>query len=105
MFSGIISNVGTIDQIVRKNEGATLTVSGGDDFKGFELGESIAVNGVCLTVRDSSKETFTVDLSAETLSRTCFKSIENQARVNLERALTPSDKISGHFVSGHVDCV
>ena len=105
MFSGIISHIGKIDQIVRKNEGATLTVSGGDGFKGFELGESIAVNGVCLTVRDSSKETFTVDLSAETLSRTCFKSIENQARVNLERALTPSDKISGHFVSGHVDCV
>mgnify|MGYP000257562719 CR=1 FL=1 len=105
MFSGIISHIGKIDQIVRKNEGATLTVSGGDDFKGFELGESIAVNGVCLTVRDSSKETFTVDLSAETLSRTCFKSIENRARVNLERSLTPSDKVSGHFVSGHVDCV
>ena len=105
MFSGIISNIGTIDQIIRKNEGATLIVSGGDGFKGFEIGESIAVNGVCLTVRDSSKETFTVDLSAETLSRTCFKSIGDRTRVNLERALTPSDKISGHFVSGHVDCV
>jgi riboflavin synthase len=105
MFSGIIRYVGTVDHIVKKNEGATLTVSGGDDFKGFELGESIAVNGVCLTVRDSSRETFTVDLSAETLNRTCFKSIENQTRVNLERSITPSDKISGHFVSGHVDCV
>ena len=105
MFSGIISNVGTINQIIRKHEGAILTVRGGDDFRGFASGESIAVNGVCLTVRDSNKNTFTVDLSTETLSRTCFKNIEDRANVNLERSLTPSDKISGHFVSGHIDCV
>ena len=105
MFSGIISNVGIINQIIRKHEGAILTVRGGDDFRGFASGESIAVNGVCLTVRDSTKDTFTVDLSTETLSRTCFKNIEDRANVNLERSLTPSDKISGHFVSGHIDCV
>ena len=105
MFSGIISDVGTVSRIVRQNEGAELTVHGGDGFKGFETGESIAVNGVCLTVRDSTDDTFTVDLSTETLSRTSFKDIDEQARVNLERSLTPSDKISGHFVSGHVDCV
>jgi len=56
-------------------------------------------------VRDSTKDTFTVDLSTETINRTCFKSIEEGDSVNLERSLTPSDKISGHFVSGHVDCV
>ena len=105
MFSGIVSNVGIINQIIRKHEGAILTVRGGDDFRGFASGESIAVNGVCLTVRDSTKDTFTVDLSTETLSRTCFKNIEDRANVNLERSLTPSDKISGHFVSGHIDCV
>jgi len=105
MFSGIISNVGTVDRIVRKNEGATLTVNGGENFKGFEPGESIAVNGVCLTVRDSTENTFIVDLSTETLSRTCFKNAKERTRVNLERSLTPFDKISGHFVSGHVDCV
>ena len=105
MFSGIISNVGTVHQIVRKNEGAILTVHGGDGFSTFEAGESIAVNGVCLTVRDSSKDTFTVDLSTETLSRTCFQNIREKISVNLERSLTPSDKISGHFVTGHVDCV
>jgi len=105
MFSGIVSNVGIINQIIRKHEGAILTVRGGNDFRGFASGESIAVNGVCLTVRDSTKDTFTVDLSAETLSRTCFKNIEDRANVNLERSLTPSDKISGHFVSGHIDCV
>lgn len=105
MFSGIIQDVGTVDRIDRKNEGAELTVRGGSAFKGFSLGESIAVNGVCLTVRDRTRETFTVDLSTETLSRTRFGKIEDRARVNLERSLTPSDKISGHFISGHVDCV
>jgi len=105
MFSGIVSSVGIINQIFRKNAGAVLTVQGGDGFRGFESGESIAVNGVCLTVRDSTKDTFTVDLSTETINRTCFKSVEKEAIVNLERSLTPSDKISGHFVSGHVDCV
>ena len=105
MFSGIISDVGTVSRIVRQNERAELTVHGGEDFKGFETGESIAVNGVCLTVRDSTKDAFMVDLGTETLSRTGFKDIEEQARVNLERSLRPFDKISGHFVSGHVDCV
>ena len=105
MFSGIVSSVGIVNQIIRKNAGAVLTVQGGDGFSGFESGESIAVNGVCLTVRDSTKGTFTVDLSTETINRTCFKSIEEGASINLERSLTPSDKISGHFVSGHVDCV
>jgi riboflavin synthase len=105
MFSGIVSSVGIVNQIIRKNAGAVLTVQGGEGFSGFESGESIAVNGVCLTVRDSTKDTFTVDLSTETINRTCFKSIEEGGSVNLERSLTPSDKISGHFVSGHVDCV
>ena len=105
MFSGIVSSVGIVNQITRKNAGAVLTVQGGEGFSGFESGESIAVNGVCLTVRDRTKDTFTVDLSTETINRTCFKSIEEGASVNLERSLTPSDKISGHFVSGHVDCV
>jgi len=105
MFSGIVSSVGIVNKIIRRNDGAILTVQGANGFSGFESGESIAVNGVCLTVRDSTKDTFTVDLSTETLSRTCFKNIEDRANVNLERSLTPSDKISGHFVSGHIDCV
>ena len=105
MFSGIVSSVGIVNKIIRRNDRAILTVQGVNGFSGFESGESIAVNGVCLTVRDSTKDTFTVDLSTETLSRTCFKNIEDRANVNLERSLTPSDKISGHFVSGHIDCV
>ena len=105
MFSGIVSSVGIVNKIIRRNDGAILTVQGANGFSGFESGESIAVNGTCLTVRDSTKDTFTVDLSTETISRTCFKNIEDRANVNLERSLTPSDKISGHFVSGHIDCV
>lgn len=105
MFSGIVQSVGTIGEFVQQNEGAVLVVNTEKDFSGFEDGESIAVNGVCLTVVDSTQTTFKLDLSTETLSRTNFKDIKNGDRVNLERSLTPSTKISGHFVSGHIDRV
>ena len=105
MFSGIVLSVGTIGEYVQKNEGAVLVVNTEKDFSGFEDGESIAVNGVCLTVVDSTETTFKLDLSTETLSRTNFKSAKKGDRVNLERSLTPSAKISGHFVSGHIDQV
>ena len=103
MFSGIVLSVGTIGEYIQKNEGAVLVVN--TDLSGFEDGESIAVNGVCLTVVDSTETTFKLDLSTETLSRTNFKSAKKGDRVNLERSLTPSAKISGHFVSGHIDQV
>ena len=105
MFSGIVLSVGTIGEYVQKNEGAVLVVNTEKDLSGFEDGESIAVNGVCLTVVDSTETTFKLDLSTETLSRTNFKSAKKGDRVNLERSLTPSAKISGHFVSGHIDQV
>ncbi len=103
MFSGIVLSVGTIGEYIQKNEGAVLVVN--TDLSGFEDGESIAVNGVCLTVVDSTETTFKLDLSTETLSRTNFKNAKKGERVNLERSLTPSAKISGHFVSGHIDQV
>ena len=103
MFSGIVLSVGTIGEYVQKNEGAVLVVD--TDLSEFEDGESIAVNGVCLTVVDSTETTFKLDLSTETLSRTNFKNAKKGDRVNLERSLTPSAKISGHFVSGHIDQV
>ncbi|MBT5029210.1 MAG: riboflavin synthase [Nitrospina sp.] len=105
MFSGIVQTVGIIDEFVKKNEGAVLVINAGDDLTGFEDGESIAVNGVCLTVVDSTASTFKLDLSTETLSRTNFKDAVKGDRINLERSLTPSTKISGHFVSGHIDQV
>jgi len=103
MFSGIIQSLGTVEKIVRADEKAEMVIRTEADFKDFELGESIAVNGVCLTVRDFGERSFIVDVSTETLSRTGFMEIKEQAKVNLERSLTPSQKISGHFVSGHVD--
>jgi len=103
MFSGIVLSVGTVGEYIQKNEGAVLVVN--TDLSGFEDGESIAVNGVCLTVVDSTETTFKLDLSTETLSRTNFKNAKKGDRINLERSLTPSTKISGHFVSGHIDQV
>lgn len=103
MFSGIIQSLGTVEKIVRSDEKAEMTIRTEPDIKSFELGESIAVNGVCLTVRDFGEQNFVVDISTETLSRTGFMEIKEGARVNLERSLTPQQKISGHFVSGHVD--
>lgn len=105
MFSGIIESVGTIRNIRREDEKARLAVETEPAMTGFELGESIAVNGVCLTVTEASQTSFTVDLTTETLSRTGFKQAGNKTRVNLERSLTPTTKMSGHFVTGHIDQV
>jgi len=105
MFSGIIQSLGQVDRINRSAGRAEVTIRTGSDFTGFELGESIAVNGVCLTVRTAEANRFTVDLSGETLARTGFREIREGEALNLERSLTPSQKVSGHFVSGHVDRV
>ena len=105
MFSGIVQEVGEIERFVRKKDFVEMAVKTKGDFENFELGESIAVNGVCLTVRSEGKFSFTADLSSETLDRTSFKKAKQGDTVNLERALKPSQSISGHFVSGHVDRV
>ena len=105
MFSGIIESVGTLCEFVHGQESAVAVVETDTNFSGLEDGESIAVNGVCLTVVDFCKSTFRMDLGTETLDKTSFKNSKAGDRVNLERSLTPSSKISGHFVSGHVDQV
>ena len=105
MFSGIIESVGTLCEFVHGQESAVAVVETGTNFSGLEDGESIAVNGVCLTVVEFCESTFRMDLGTETLDKTSFKNSKAGDRVNLERSLTPSSKISGHFVSGHVDQV
>ena len=105
MFTGIIETVGTVTQIAFQDDKARMRVDTNPQFTGFEMGESIAVNGVCLTVVDMGEHWFAMDLTTETLSRTSFKQVEEGSRVNLERALTPSKKMSGHFVTGHIDSV
>ncbi len=103
MFSGIIQSVGTIEKITRHEESAEMVIRTDAEFGEFELGESIAVNGVCLTVREFTKDGFTVDLGTETLNRTSFSEAKSRTAVNLEKSLTPNQKISGHFVTGHID--
>ena len=105
MFSGIIADVGLIKSAQDREGGLRLTVAteqlGVDD---VQLGDSIAVNGVCLTVVKVDGKDFTVDVSRETLN--CTAGLETQGgRVNLEKALRLSDRLGGHLVSGHVDGV
>ena len=105
MFSGIIADVGIIKQATDREGGLRLSVAtealGMDD---VQLGDSIAVNGVCLTVVKIDGHTFTVDVSRETLD--CTVGLEHQgAHVNLEKALRLADRLGGHLVSGHVDGV
>ena len=103
MFTGIIEVVGMVGSLVLKDDKARMRVDTNPQFSQFEMGESIAVNGVCLTVVDMGEHWFAVDMTTETLDRTSFKQVKEGSRVNLERALTPSKKMSGHFVTGHID--
>lgn len=105
MFSGIIEALGRVGKFERRNDDAVLTVEGGLDPKELVLGESIATNGVCLTVREITDLGFVADLSKETLDRTTLGTLSEGARLNLERSLKVGDRISGHFVFGHVDTV
>jgi riboflavin synthase len=105
MFSGIIADVGTISSAQDREGGLRLSVETQDLGMGdVALGDSIAVNGVCLTVVQIDGNTFTVDVSRETLA--CTVGLDKQgALVNLEKALRLSDRLGGHLVSGHVDGV
>jgi len=103
MFTGIIQAVGTLRAVERRGASAWLDVA--CPFAKLELGESIAVEGVCLTVTRILDGAFTADASAETLARTTLGSRTAGARVNLERALALGDRMGGHIVSGHVDGV
>ena len=105
MFSGIIESLGTIREFVHGQESAAMVIETKTKFSSLDEGESIAVNGVCLTVVNFNESMLRMDLGTETLSKTSFKNSKVGDQVNLERSLTPSSKISGHFVSGHVDQV
>ena len=102
MFTGIVNAVGRIDA-VRVNNGVELRVKA--SYKGVKKGESIAVNGACLTVEKVVKGAFTVHAVATTLGRTLIREWQKGRAVNLERALRAGDRFGGHFVQGHVDGV
>ena len=103
MFTGIIEGLGTLETIKTGGQGRQLALSADFDLEGTRIGDSIAVNGACLTVVRLQRRRFTVDVSPETMARTAFKSAKVGDRLNLERALRLSDRLDGHLVSGHVD--
>ncbi len=102
MFTGIVDAVGRIDA-VSQNNGVELRITA--SYKSVKKGESIAVNGACLTVERAVKGGFTVHAVATTLDRTLIGDWRKGRKVNLERALRASDRLGGHFVQGHVDGV
>ncbi len=103
MFTGIVDEIGTIERALRTDEGLELHVACG--YESLEAGESIALNGVCLTVREPGHHRFTVAAVGTTLERTTVGDWSTGTRVNLERAVRAGDRLGGHIVQGHVDGV
>lgn len=103
MFTGIIESFGRIKRIESSGEGKVLHIGCDLDLSASKIGDSIAVNGACLTAVALGKHDFKVDMAPETVSRTTFRDIGPGSRVNIERALRLSDRIDGHLVSGHID--
>ena len=104
MFTGIIEAVGTIKSLQITANGARLAINAGSlDMSDVKLGDSIATNGICLTVVDLASDSYSVDVSNETLQRTCFGNYQQGQQVNLEKAMLPTTRFGGHMVSGHVD--
>lgn len=105
MFTGIVEEMGEIRTIHREGRGCRLEIGAGKVLDGTQLGDSIAVNGTCLTVTHLGENTFSCDVTAETMNHTAFSLFRPGTKVNLERALTLSTRLGGHIVLGHVDGV
>ncbi len=105
MFSGIVELLGTVDQLISDPPGVRLVVDAGPIGAGTKMGDSIAINGCCLTVVDVQGSCLGFDAGAETLSRTNLGRLAAGSRVNLERSLQVGDRLGGHFVTGHIDGV
>lgn len=105
MFTGIIEEMGIIRRMTRKREDSLLEIDTSMSLDDVKIGDSISVSGVCLTVTVKTDDSFTVDVSAETLSKTTLRMLKRGDRINLEKSLKVNDFLSGHIVLGHVDCV
>ncbi|KAF0091674.1 MAG: riboflavin synthase [Fusobacteria bacterium] len=103
MFTGLIEEIGIIENIVRSSKSGSLKVGCNKVIEGVRLGDSISVNGICLTVIKFDNGSFTVDFMPETLRATNLGLLVRGSRVNLERALMVGDRLGGHIVSGHID--
>jgi riboflavin synthase len=105
VFTGIIEEVGAIKELRFMSQGATISVAAGLVLSGLKTGDSVAVNGVCLTATHIGSDYFLCDISSETLRISNFKQAKQGSKVNLERSLMVGDRLGGHFVQGHVDGV
>ena len=103
MFTGIIEEVGSIAAIERGSVSCRLHIKGERIFSDLKLGDSVAVNGVCLTAAEIGNHVFTADVMAETLRRSNLGSLTSGSEVNLERAMAADGRFGGHIVSGHID--
>ncbi|RXS89576.1 riboflavin synthase [Geobacillus zalihae] len=105
MFTGIIEEIGTIEQMKQTGDAIVMTIGAKRVLEDVRLGDSIAVNGVCLTVTSFTERQFTVDVMPETVKATALKTLKPGSKVNLERAMAAGGRFGGHFVTGHVDGV
>lgn len=103
MFTGIVEEVGKVRNVKKNVKSFVLTIEGNKIFEDINIGDSISVNGVCLTVTTFTNNIFTADVMNETMSRSSLGQLKNGSCVNLERALTANGRFGGHIVSGHID--
>lgn len=103
MFTGIIEEIGHVITIKKATASATISISANKVLQNTKIGDSIAVNGVCLTVTSLGDGYFNADVMHETLNRSNLKNLTNNKRVNLERAMAAEGRFGGHIVSGHID--
>ncbi|MEH7455942.1 riboflavin synthase [Bacillus sp. JJ1127] len=105
MFTGIVEELGTISNIKQSGEAMELTIHANSILSDVKLGDSIAVNGICLTVTSFTASSFTVDAMPETMKSTSLCMLKPRSKVNLERAMAANGRFGGHFVTGHIDGV
>ena len=105
MFTGIVEHLASVKKLSTKAGGSELFLDFSDFYNDLTLGESIAINGVCLTVKDVKGQIVSFDVSGETLKKSTLGKLRNAEKVNIERSLRVGDRLGGHFVTGHVDGV
>lgn len=103
MFTGLVEETGKVISVKEAGEGRRIRISAEKAFQDAEIGDSINVSGACLTVEDFTDSGAKIFLAEETLEKTWFSKLEEGDKVNLERSLTPQDRMGGHYVQGHVD--
>lgn len=103
MFTGLIEEIGIIEAIINENKSMKLSIKANKILENINIGDSISTNGICLTVTNFTKNSFTVDVMPETMRKTNLGKLKIGNFVNLERALKVSDRLGGHIVSGHID--